>query len=362
MKKVISLILSVAFIFVSIPDISHAEEAYDGGNAAKIMAEIMDINATLSKFGLTLDDFREISKKDKSFFEDLKQILIDSPTSPEITFRDENGANEGEAQTFAVPASVVAWRDILKIKEDWEISDDSTNDGNMWDYAHEMAVLNKERDPDAKDISAETRYMYMSHYIDIKTGPRYKVDKNISNESYFSAWIVNEDRDAYELYLGGTYFAKYLIDASDTIVYLKSMKEDISGLTLCSLNNVRGMISNIANAFDIGFQTKLQLESLFKRLSYVGDDAKAFVNHVRDTLKPEDYGTLTRSAAVGIVCASIVSVCSQNIDGLLFAVKASAYSFYSHVVKDYFDRIWWYGLIASNSMRVAGRYMRYFGM
>ncbi len=361
MKKVISLILSVAFIFVSIPDISHAEEAYDGGNAAKIMAEIMDINAALSKFGLTLADFKKFAEKDQSFFEDLKQILIDSPTAPEITFKDENGASEGEAQTFAVPASVVAWRDLLKIKEDWEISDDSINDGNMWDYAHEMAVLNKERDPDAKDISAETRYMYMSHYIDIKTGPRYKVDKNISNESYFSAWIVNEDRAAYELYLGGTYFAKDLIDKADVFSYLVSMRADVSGLLLNDLNQARNISIDIANTFDIGFQTELQLESLFKRLSYVGNDAKAFVNHVRDTLKPEDYGTLTRSAAVGIVCALVASA-GVLAAGVLLSAAISAMSFHSHVVKDYFDRIWWYGLIASNSMRVAGRYMRYFGM
>lgn len=37
---------SVAFIFISLPDISHAEE-YEGEEAAKIMAEIIEINNIL---------------------------------------------------------------------------------------------------------------------------------------------------------------------------------------------------------------------------------------------------------------------------------------------------------------------------
>ena len=113
LKRIVSLILSVAFIFISLPDISHAEE-YEGGEAAKIMAEIIEINNILSKYGLTLEDFRDFAIREESFYEEIRRIVMDSPTAPEITFLDENGASEGESRTLIAPTSSTTYKGVLE--------------------------------------------------------------------------------------------------------------------------------------------------------------------------------------------------------------------------------------------------------
>ena len=231
----------------------------------------------------------------------------------------------------------------------------------MWDYAHEMALLNKKRDPDAKEISTETKYMYMSHYIDIRTGPRYGVDKNISNDSYFSAWIINNDGEAYELYLKGTHVARIAIYESDTFVGIADKVVNGSAPSLEKLSQVRKYIYKIAKLGNDVIQKALDLSSTFEKIKYFieGDTPEAFMNHIKYTLGKEGYSGIEIGSVSGIIFAFIGYIFLGNVVGLLFAVGSAIYNFHAHLFKDFFDKVWWYSLILTNSLRVSGRYMRY---
>lgn len=67
-------------------------------------------------------------------------------------------------------------------------------------HAKKSALINMERDPNAKDLSEEFVYMYLSHYVDIP--PEYLGSCNENDEEpYLANWITNEDRSTYRNFL-----------------------------------------------------------------------------------------------------------------------------------------------------------------
>ena len=222
----------------------------------------------------------------------------------------------------------------------------------MWAYANQMAILNKKRDSHAKDLFSETKYMYMSHYIDIKGGVKYFVDKDISNDVYYSAWITDDDRNAYENYLNGTKRAAQALEASKLVCLLFEMGDVVkSAVDLRKLKDMRVVLGHIENLAGAGDEVTDIVQSVvkLKKLS-------------TDTLKDENYDEFTSKKAGDVICAIVVAVGTGGVGGLLKEVALKTYSIYSYAIKDLFDRVWWISLLYTNGLRVSNRAMRYYGL
>ena len=76
---------SVAFIFISLPDISRAENT-KGERLQKLGRRLLRSIIFCPTYRLTLEDFRDFAIREQSFYEEIRRIVMYSPTAPEITF------------------------------------------------------------------------------------------------------------------------------------------------------------------------------------------------------------------------------------------------------------------------------------
>ncbi len=356
MKKKLSILLSLTMFLFQVNAFVYADNATYGDNLSDyeyskaVIAEIMEINKILEPCDLTYEDLRSLPQKDAAFYEGLKQYLIEQ--SSQATTNGMAMFGEGEATD---------WDAVFDTSNGGPVSAESQNDADMWGYAWEMAELNKSRDPNAQDIYNETKYMYMSHYIDIKTGPRYYVDPSISNDSYFSAWITNDDRNAYNTYLDGTNCSGVLLATSNTIVDLINAGNVLkNSQSLLKIKELRVVLENLlkttemvtaANGIKDNYNTFVQILN-------EEDNPEDFVNHLKQTISLEGYDSLMTESLVSSFCA--IAIASGG-GSLAIPLVLGVYSFSSYVVKDFFDQVWWISLINSNGPRIAKRAMRYYG-
>lgn len=373
MKKIISILLSIVLCLTNIPIVAYAEEIEysdvtyteysdmtDTEYAIAVIAEIMEINRILDQYGLTIDDFKDFFGKDPQFAEGLKKLLIEE--SETVSFMYGEKESEGVSE---VTSSTVNWKKLFSIDDADEMREESKNDANMWAYAYEMAELNKKRDSKAKDIYSETKYMYMSHYIDIKSGVRYVVDKSISNDAYYSAWITDDDRDAYELYLKQTNTADRMLTTSKAIIGIISCGASIKTyVDLSKLEAARKIISNVANTIDLTPSGYSLIKNLIKgkKLVFDGNNHEVFMRNLRESLKLEDYDEQLLTGVRNTICALIVGACGGGFAGALIAGGAVICTFNSYVVKDIYDKARWLSLLYTNGLRVANRALRCYGL
>lgn len=284
MKKVLSIILSFLMVFSTtlvFADSVNEEELTDFEYAKAMLAETMEINKLLMPCGLTVENLRNFPAKDQEFCEGLKQLLIEESNS-----RNENNGN------------YIDWEAIFNASNIGGVSDESKTDADMWGYAWEMAELNKQRDPNARDIYQEAKYMYLSHYIDIKSGPRYYVDPSISNDSYFSAWITNDDRNAYDLYLEQAGMADSIMQGSKAMVNLINGAASLKDIgALQKMKKSRKIIAGAATFISFADVGKGLVDNISEYCEILDqeDNPVSFVNRLKATIDLEDYNELQKT-------------------------------------------------------------------
>ena len=155
--------------------------------ASDVLAELFEINKLLSEVGLDLDMLSNLSNRDKQYYETMANRIIDTTSDPQLRLE---------------LIEIMSDSKIKPNPDNSKPSEESKTSSDRWVYATQMAIQNRKHDPTVTDLTKETMYMYMSHYIDIPTGIITEgIDKSISNDQYFSAWITRDDREVYDLSL-----------------------------------------------------------------------------------------------------------------------------------------------------------------
>ncbi|MBP2623165.1 hypothetical protein [Streptococcus oricebi] len=364
MKKIISLILSILLLLVNFQPVAYAAETQnemsDIDYATEVMAEILEINKILEPLGINLGDLQKLPQKDSAFYEGLKEYLITSSKSSSTT--DRSSISSQPSVTSATD-----WEKVFEDPEKPKLSAESKNDASLWAYAWEMASLNQKRDYNAKDLIQETKYMFMSHYVDIKTGPSFIVDKSISDDVYFSAWITNDDRNTYDTYLKHTRnsdkvfeFTKGVVSMYNSRKWLKEIDE------LTQITTVRSFLKKIV---DIIKEIDGSVEEMRDRIKLVAsllneeNNPKAFVDNLKNNLSNANYDKMATDNMNDALCAMLVAVGigSGGIGDIFSSMGISALVFYPYMIKDLYDKVWFVSLIQYNGLRVGNRMLRAYG-
>lgn len=345
-----------------------SENAY----AIEIMAEIMETNRILHRCGLTLADLQRIPIKSPEFYEGLKEVLQEESHNQSAqcnAFRtfSSNGSSPDNTS--------IDWEQVFNPTGNPAISNESRTSAEMWGYAYEMATLNLTRDPKARDLYQESKDMYMSHYVDIKSGPEYHVNKARSNDGYFSAWITDLDREQYDSYLASTKRTAFMLEITKAVVNTCSIVDTLKkGDELVKLNHKRIILKNIEALItgdkfpappDASYISNpvLDLKANFDtccQLLNETDNPRIFVQNLNNTLALEDYDALYLEAVRDTLIVGTVAAFSGGMLGMLKATDFSALLLVSYEFKDFYDKARWTALIYSNGIRVAERAKRYY--
>lgn len=342
------------------------EELTDAEYADAVIAEIMEINALLKPCGLTFSDLQELPVKSQAFYDGLKEILIEEQT--------KNQATDNYPSLRAAGSNTnIDWEKVFNPDDDPEISEASKVSANMWGYAYDMAKLNLKRmrkeaglpeaEPSDHEIYEEAKNMYMSHYVDIKSGPEYQVVPSRSDDGYFAAWITDQDRQQYDIYLKNANMSAAILATSQIVTSIRSAArawKDIKGLkTLKTLKSRVHLVRDVVDIRDSGFAIKKNYPAIKTALQN-NDDPKKFVEDLNKNLALEDYDKDLKNLVKGTCVAIVIAYVDSSLDGLLAPLKAFTVAFYSHVFKDFYDKARWTALIYSNNMRVGKRAQRYY--
>lgn len=342
------------------------EELSDAEYANAVIAEIMEINALLKPCGLTFSDLQELPVKSQAFYDGLKEILIEEQT--------KNQAMDNHPSLKAAGSNTnIDWEKVFNPDDDPKISEASKVSASMWGYAYDIAKLNLKRmrkeaglpeaEPSDHEIYEEAKNMYMSHYVDIKSGPEYQVVPSRSDDGYFAAWITDKDRQQYDIYLKNANMSAAILATSQIVTSIYSAAgawKDMKGLeTLKTLKNKVDAASDLGDMWDSGSTINKNYPAI-KNALHNNDDPKLFVKELNKTLALEDYDKDLQDLAVGTCVAIAIAYVDSSLDGLLAPLKAYTVAFYSHVFKDFYDKARWTTLIITNNMRVGKRVLRYF--
>ncbi len=352
MRRVVSILLCVTMLlstsFVSVyADATEnpEEELSDFEYAKGVLAEVIEINRILEPTGLTLEDLRKLPKKDPAFWDEFKELLI-------AESNDKRGTS----------SNAVDWYEVFNPKGTYKMSEESKRDADMWGYAWEIAELNKRRDPNAKDIYQETKYMYLSHYVDIPTGPRYVVDPSMSEGRYLCAWITNDDRETYDTYLKFLGMADRIMGISKAAISILDAAALLKGgAALTKLKGARRGFSVYKEYVSFRQLKKGLCENFdqFVEILRAADEPVAFVNRLRRTFKLEGYDQVHKDAIEN----TFLAVCGlfYESESSLDPLETNLCSFCLYTAKDFWDEIWFKGLIQYHGMRIPKRMWRYWG-
>lgn len=189
-KRALSILLA-GMIGCNLGGVSYADTdtEIDYDYIQKILTEVGTIEANLNSMGISFSDVMKAEFKN----EEVNRAIAEAFLS--------------EVDQAAVHQLVSGGMMTMSASGNEEKTDDTKEKIKKYSerlcYARKIAEINKERDYKAKDIDSETVYMYISHFLDVPGGPpslETPVDY-YSNEELFSAWITDDDRNAYENYL-----------------------------------------------------------------------------------------------------------------------------------------------------------------
>ena len=322
-KKIFNVVLIISIFITNFPvTVFATENQYENDltdlqYASAIMAEFMEINKTLYPFGISIDDLKDIPQKESKFYEELQQILTSSATASTHPVNKNKTTN-------------IDWNTVFSDANTSKVSEDSRTSADLWAYAYEMASLNKKRDPNSKVIYEETKYMFMSHFIDIRDGLQYFVDKTISNDVYFSAWITNDDRKAYDTYLKSTKNGSAALATSTALVNL------VDGATtlreadfLQKTNNLTDILKKVIDGNTLQESIKDFYNNFVNtKLILTGvDTAYDFISRLEDSLVLEDYEAVTKDYLKDILCGIVLGLGSGGIPSILISISLPTYKF-----------------------------------
>lgn len=317
--------------------------------ASDVLAELFEIDKQLSKVGMNLEMLKKIPKKDHQYYEELVRHMIEITSDTQLKL------------------------DLAQIMSDSKIplpnvskpSQEAITSSDQWVYALQMAIQNKKRDSNVKDIDKEAMYMYMSHYIDIPTGIIVNgVDKSISNEQYFSSWITLDDRRVYDVYMNGMKIIDTMHGIANTalnVLDFVSSMEDVQGLLL----NLEDFRAKLGKASEIlltdGTPSLDDIANDYNNFSDIlsrNNDPYQAANDITKSLQ-EGYNYNGRKANFKFFLSIGFSLGKGDIIGALGTTLLNAGDFLNHTIRDLFNRVWWVALLRTHSYRVAMRLNRY---
>lgn len=317
--------------------------------ASDVLAELFEIDKQLSKVGMNLEMLKKMPKRDQQYYEELVRHMIEITSDPQLKL------------------------DLVQIMSDSKIptpnvskpSQEAITSSDQWVYALQMAIQNKKRDSNVKDVDKEAMYMYMSHYIDIPTGIIVNgVDKSISNEQYFSAWITPDDRRVYDVYMNGMKIIDTMHGIANTalnVLNLVSSIDDVQKL-LSDLENFRSRLVIIVG--DILSDNLPQYNDLIKDYNNFStivsrnDDPYQAATDITRSLK-EAYNYNASKVNLKFFIKIGFTFAGGDLLGVFGTTLLKVGNFLNHTIRDLFNRVWWVALLRTHSYRVAMRLNRY---
>ncbi|MBP2619901.1 hypothetical protein DHL47_00835 [Streptococcus panodentis] len=314
-----------------------AEQSQNGEISDTVLSSLYLVDSSLQKVGLSINDFTSLNRKDDQFYRDLKEYVNDVENQLTID------------------------------KESMEEKEEAKNMANQWNYAFEMAKLNMGRDANATTLEKETAYMYLSHFVDIKTGVLEKVVPEYSNETYFSSWIVNDDRRTYDTYLRGVQRGELIYNTINTVKSLKDsadlLKEAVN-LEELDLN----ALQTAARSYYLYRQAKNNIIDLKEEMSTFADlynsssNLRELITALKQSFKLEKYEDYHANNIKNLLLQAVSSVTIGVDSYVLSSLGVMSQELFFMVSKDLIDKYRWISLIQYNGMRVSKRMLRYYGV
>ncbi len=323
------------------PTVRTASTVTPNSDVVQIVESIADIETSLNSIGLSIEDFAGIEARDPAFLADLRNELDARTTAPTATF-----------QAAAFSTMTVGRKDL---QPQWLA------------YAAAVAQTNAARDPDARDIGSETAYMYLSHYVDLKSGvdPTTLAVDALSNRSdYYSAWITDDDRMVYDSFLRISRYTRMADDLRQAGTALVGLAESGSAV----LSDVRQGVSdgaarvrvgvsgaNLASSGDALATTVPRTIRLFNN----ADDPAALIDAVESNIAQETDQALAEAASD--IVLTVAFLVAGGAGGFLLPAAIAVLSVDAAMIKDMIDGAAIAGLRYTINGRYSGRMMRYYG-
>ena len=245
----------------------------------------------------------------------------------------------------------------------------------MLSYAREVAEINMKRDSNAKNLTDETVYMYMSHYIDRTPEPVYKVEPWVTDDAIFAGWITERDRRTYDNYL--SYIknadklqkgAAVIVDVADIAVNAKLSKAakkaaDKVATTAAEKNKLNNSISKLSTLTSVSIAVYDSFQA-YKACVQKYDDPAKVAKMIENSLDivENDYSKLAALSSFSLALSLASILCGTNsIIGLMVDVTATLIQFDLLAVKDMMEGLKWKAMVWTLSERSSERAMRYFG-
>ena len=341
MKKRLSLFLVFILFLTNINLNKVYADTLEDEYATMMMAQLYSINDELDKYGLSLEDFKKMPIRDEQFYKDIKNHFLNTTTQ----------------SSLKIDFDVEKYLEEVSFSSNTSPNQDAINRANRWSYARKMAVKNMSRDNNAKDISKEVSYMYLSHFIDIRDGIKEYVDESISDDLYFSAWITNDDRSIYERYLKGSKTANTIKEGSDLAVGIYSTASGLkSSLALEKTIEFKRAVLGL-NAGNGYFSVTKEAEDLIDILTESSNSEEA-IKRIEDSLSGKIQKAPNINEKLAIVLNLFIAAVTTGFTGVIIAIGIYGANFAIGKSKEAFDKLWWISLVRTNSLRVSYRIMR----
>ncbi len=210
--------------------------------------------------------------------------------------------------------------------------------------------------------------MFLSHYVDMGVGPSYYVDHSISNSGYYSAWITDEDRNAYDAYLSGTMLSSAFIKSAQTFVGIANVAGTLRKNNFVNL--LREDRSKIKKAIELGARgwlVEMDLDAISQSFNeYIeilqsSNDARLFVKTIKSFTQGKGYEKTKQDALIDIFLNMLI-VASKGSVAVASIVIANTFSFAIIAYENAFNRLYWLALVQYNPIRVTLRIRRYYGL
>lgn len=355
-KRLVSILLVITILishssttFASSYNINNIDREF----VSDFISDIAYINSALEPLGITFNNFLNLAEKDSVFYNELDNY-VDSleiePIEYEASILENLSSEDGDNRANA---------DLL---------------GNRIGYASYIANENKKIDSNAKDLEIETVYMYLSHYIDVSDPSVVTpVDYN-SHDGYFSAWITNDDRITYDIYMS----------KGSAINISRNLRNVVSGVISIYRNNTnyqeifnalkeqkkisRKLYSDLIPVLDDIDTSKDLINSAFDLFNQ-SETAEDYIIALNNDLGLENYDINVSKMIKKAVTVGILTFLSGGASVVLSPMFASIAgdavgeltSISFNMYKDFYDYVNWLSLSLYRNMRVVNRMYRSWG-
>lgn len=374
-NKTISITLIFCFLLVNIvPEIAYGEQITAETNKKEFLQSVLSIQASLHEMGLSLEDFKDIPQKSPEFYKEVEDYICEKAASTTISAISVN---------LKTTPSTIDFNEIFHPSELVDSSETKYNKDvkftvEMLSYAREVAEINMKRDSNAKNLTDETVYMYMSHYIDRTPEPVYKVEPWVTDDVIFAGWITERDRRTYDNYL--SYIknadklqkgAAVIVDVADIAVNAKLSKAakkaaDKVATTAEEEKTIIDYIKSTPSIASTLINGKILWNDInsYKECFIKYDDPAKVAEMIENSLDivEDDYSILAKLSSLSLAFSLISTLCGTNsIIGLMVDVTATLIQFDLLAVKDMMEGLKWKAMVWTLSERSSERAMRYFG-